>query len=815
MTQAGFRLRNSHRPDLPAGKYTLSLEQSGKIEGDDAPRTLVSEHSINFWLGGVDSSLAAKDIVTLYPAENASAAFGHVIPHIVLKNSMLPWMKAMDKADGMTEMPPCLALVLLRPGETSTIEADQAGSDHARIKRLSLGSALWKNIGPSLEELPRLTHIRVVNVEGDGAPMEHAVILSNRLPEAGGMNTLCLVDVSDGALLAATSKESIDLPCLKTWRFRCTEGKNDFHANFEEGELSVAPLRLPAPPEGEERWRTIAAARLAEGRVPLTHHTAQGGDTVSWYRGPLVPGPSKPNLTLPHDTLEREDLGDLPVGGLDRHDTLDHLTRAVEGEPPEFTAWDGLIVISRQVHPKAERQSKSSDAQTYVVCFEPGALARFEDGVYSRLPDFADPWLRANPQGRTKRRIDRHQLERLLETINNTDFFTRRGRLITRSASLIRRDPVSGLDIVDYAVAWEVGRLLGLADERYRKAVLNWRRCCVQSEARADSSESSDHLCCRPPREGTALPDAVENFLAKLARLEGIAFEYLVPVVAMLPVSSLRSFTVDPFWVYRLLQGALSIGRESCPCETAESRVLERLAVLARIDGMGVLLSRPDDAAPALSGFLFRSQAVSTWPDMVPRFRRSTGHTGERGSEHELARVAGTPRKPLPDVMLALTEGAFEQIEITLPEAHPHFEFARRHASAEAGEDPHEQDLRGSYLSTGQQDPDPAGETGPPFLRGAAHFSASRGIHTMAAVVNPDHPVGLEFNPGQVPSQGRGSQNLKPRQGDRHLDESGSVVVTLPEDGFWLALSTAATGVEVAEHYRISRHQVVIELGTA
>lgn len=88
------------------------------------------------------------------------------------------------------------------------------------------------------------------------------------------------------------------------------DGNNAYFLSGENGRLfayafapnASAALRLP--PTGQPE----ADSYLAGGAVALPHRMRQGNRTVSWYRGPFVPGPTSGDIELPvraADTLFR------------------------------------------------------------------------------------------------------------------------------------------------------------------------------------------------------------------------------------------------------------------------------------------------------------------------------------------------------------------------------------------------------------------------------------------------------------------------------------------------------------------------------
>lgn len=784
-TQA-FKLRNSHRPALPSGTYTLKVNQTGRLSTDRRARSL-ADTSFAFDLSQPMSALAPADIVTLYPADGASAPFDHVIPHIVLKNSMLPWMEEMPAPAGKS-MAPCLALVLLRPGEAFSFDDDTSAPDHARIRNLKLKPSLAETVIPALSDLPKLTHVRVVD------DSEHAVVLSNRLPTNGGINTLCLVRLTDAC--DAPTRTVVSLPCLKTWRFRCTVGKNHFHAVFDADNFSVGRLRAPLPDQSSAAWYGVAQDKLSSGYVPMAHHTAHGDDAISWYRGPFLPGPELPDHSVQKHQRHHLELKDLkqivrsPATFVQLRSEFAHRRHpTLEDETGDLclTFFRNTEVGGPTAHHGTDRFRLRVTRQTLQ-----GYMRQYPDiekvlGIENQLHHTSLNVLHAWLSPRSATAFFRVLLEIGRAAPGHHPQFFLSPEMHLRPNALVVRDEVTQLQDVSYAVAWQIGRLTALADGNYRRAVTDWRRSCANADAKSDAAGDHAHLCCKMPEHDEQLPPEVDVFLVRLSQLEGIPLSYLVPSETMLPASSLRTFLVDPLWTYRLLQGALSIGSEACPCETTESRALKRLAALARVN----------DGSPALSGLIMRSEAVSTWPGLKVSFH------GEDGGA--LRKITAEPRKPAPDVLLTLASEPFKAAGIALPEAHPHFEFARRHAGTSPGApmDP------GRILSAQQDLPE---EPVIFFSKRAVNYRDSGQPFTSLYV-----PKASESGANWTEGPPFGIPPANPPQPEEHeqQDQPALEALSLPEDGLWLRQITLETGVEIAQHFQIGAHSVRIDFGNA
>lgn len=161
-------------------------------------------------------------------------------------------------------------------------------------------------------------------------------------------------------------------------------------------------------------------------------------------------------------------------------------------------------------------------------------------------------------------------------------------------------DPALGMLSVAYAAAWELGRALALADKGFSLGLLHWKRARAQTLTRLQQELDRDFLPQLRPQLGSAsFPAELVAFLDGLTRLEGVPFPYLVPAEALLPAESIRFFSVDPFWLECLRDGALSLGRVLPADHAHDVRHWDELP-----------------PPPRLSGFLLRSVVVSAFPQL-------------------------------------------------------------------------------------------------------------------------------------------------------------------------------------------------------
>ena len=204
------------------------------------------------------------------------------------------------------------------PGpEHNTLEYGQSWEDPCLILDISLD--LFNAIAPAYADIPWLAHVREIKptnkqsalylqklkkVSTETTPPRVSTVISNRLPEPGANTLACLVSLENWAafLPGESGEQSPSIPekvekvrlvLLYRWQFYAVKQDQTFtgyllNLNNEEGENPTLLLQLPVNKGVSDEDQAINHA-FNMGYVPVNHHTRQGDQTVSWYRGPLLP----------------------------------------------------------------------------------------------------------------------------------------------------------------------------------------------------------------------------------------------------------------------------------------------------------------------------------------------------------------------------------------------------------------------------------------------------------------------------------------------------------------------------------------------
>jgi hypothetical protein len=193
-------------------------------------------------------------------------------------------------------------------------------------KYIDLLVETFSQLAPTKDDLPYLAHIREVDthdsVDDTDLTKKYAVVLGNRIPASNTDAYAVLVSLENmGPYLPAddgtpssnfpAGTTTVRLITLASWRFfanNLDESFQNLAENLNKGStgvLGATTVRIDSPAitaaavgqaiADEPTGLTGADAdaivlnALAQGYIPVDHHLREAGDTVSWYRGPLLP----------------------------------------------------------------------------------------------------------------------------------------------------------------------------------------------------------------------------------------------------------------------------------------------------------------------------------------------------------------------------------------------------------------------------------------------------------------------------------------------------------------------------------------------
>ena len=476
--------------------------------------------STQFHVAGERFQINPNQVKGVFPPKMGVADYSNVLPHLMITPSTLPWQRIPETG---RENAPWLMLLLLHESEQDQVKVSSAtlgelvdGSKRSphfpkiklepgqtekeRVQVIDIPKELCKALIPNLNTLSYCTHVRKKEEE-------MAVMVANRLPEKGALNSVHLISLENRFKarqlndLGATSTDLIRFVQLYSWTFTSTEHfkvsqtvinrkivENGEHKNKKE-ELPQAIQDKLEVLVGRQFYLTSAFEEALLKEAMLTK------GELKTYRKILLKACSFGDFA---NTLKHVDLA--PV-------TL-QLPSINSGEALRKYLDKGFIPLKHQLR---------TGASSYSWYHSPLATGKV----------------------------------------------TTTYRSASNSDELLQYFPDSGMLDVSYAAAWELGRWLTLAQKSVA-VILNQDKLGIGQEEnliQQVEAHATHHLQARPYQEyDRSANRRVQNWLNQLRLLECVPFHYLIPEEKMLPTESIRFFTLDQSWMQALVEGALSIG---------------------------------------------------------------------------------------------------------------------------------------------------------------------------------------------------------------------------------------------------------------
>ncbi|HEY4940108.1 MAG TPA: hypothetical protein VII56_01665 [Rhizomicrobium sp.] len=460
-------------PPLEDGSYRLTVETDVADEAVAAP---FSQQNF-FDVVGPRFSIPPAMIAGVVPPNNSHGNFQDDFPQIVLSRRALPWERELDpqhliaapKVAAGDPPPlqgtvPWVALLVFEEGEYTllrniplqqAVPADvfqRLGSPaNITCDAVEADADLIQAILPSLEEVQLLAHVRLVNVNdrelntsgGDGY---YSVVVANRLPSPNAQCRAILVSLEERSDLVMA-----DPPPTAP----------ETHTGY--------------PPVGvvfEQSQALLAAGVAQDAALPFVGARFDPGSA-----GAVSPGQTASAET---GTPLLDDAGTAPP-----YTTTIHLTDA-----PSHVFSEGDLRFHGYAEPLKVRLVALTSWK--FTCEGRGTfrelMQNLDDAMFGTVADPGHP-----PLADTG-----HLKLALQDRVGVTQDVWYRGPLVSsqltrdprtyQCADQARRvTPDTGAEDITYAAAFELGRLLAVADARLAHAVTGWRRESCRQSARAST----------------------------------------------------------------------------------------------------------------------------------------------------------------------------------------------------------------------------------------------------------------------------------------------------------------------------------------
>ena len=201
--------------------------------------------------------------------------------------------------------------------DTSGLGVGQQLTD--AVQTLDVPLPLFWELAPSLADLNYAAHARQVSlvnkatlpgISDAGTPVgDFSIVFGNRVAGAGTQSRAYLVSLEGLRAVLPNADDSsptgyaatcfVRLAVLQSWSYYSTGQQGAFtdtlqalngrvynpkSQKYEPASAAITTLALPYAGEN-----SLVTNALATGYVPLNHQLRNGGSSVAWYRGPLLP----------------------------------------------------------------------------------------------------------------------------------------------------------------------------------------------------------------------------------------------------------------------------------------------------------------------------------------------------------------------------------------------------------------------------------------------------------------------------------------------------------------------------------------------
>jgi hypothetical protein len=518
-------------PPLPAGRYQLHLDQQMAAVGGSNPLGDVAAEVRHLEVTAPRVAMPGTELFSTYPPPNSSGPFTTRLPQVALRRRTMPWERAMPPPPAPATVNPWLALVVVTADEATFLAgvkapdaftpaaAQQLGivDDGSRADAIEVTRTAVHQVFPRKDELHLLAHVRRVDVNdtelaGNDDDGWVAVLLSNRLPQAGLAYRACVISLEGQLDVLADPAPAVDE----------TPSKATVYAHLSAEALAAARFDATGSPVG-----LTATSQPAVAPAGLL-----GGAAASdaWVQVADVAGAGGAGAPT-----SSADVAAAAFGGAFVRPQLD--LAVLEPAVPRFrfpvlASWEFVCEGSGDF----ESLMRGLDVGLLGTLARPGADAAPEPGAGPPPTVLETGHLEIDH--RRRRGVSGQAWYR--GPLTPREVARRPATVPFLAADQARRIATDGLEDLSEAAAFEIGRLLALASPRFVAALRAWARdgFAVRRARRRldDLGLRPDALQLAPARAGLDL----------LTRLAGEGAAVLGPQVPVVDLGPFADVAADP-----------------------------------------------------------------------------------------------------------------------------------------------------------------------------------------------------------------------------------------------------------------------------
>ncbi|MBE9137933.1 hypothetical protein IQ254_12140 [Nodosilinea sp. LEGE 07088] len=644
--QGQIQFIQSHQMALETGQYKISIEQTVKLV--DVKKDAFSTQ-LTFVVQGNRFELTQPEIHAVFPPAGSLGDHSHVLPHVALKSSTLPWERL---AQPDTQKAPWLALILIHEGEkllrtlprdyildletplrnAQDNELTEAQKDRLWQHLLSDSIGWLKDADDEEAMIVEPSDRKSAQLEGDFAGLETQV--EAILAQSENTKLIPL------GKLQQSSTGPIKWPGVA---LEIGQQVDDNVAVIDVPKTLLAKI-LPTTEDLEYLAHVRQVTGDTENSEPLSIENSEPLSVVISNRLPKSEGTSTAYLVSLENRYSNGQFND-------QNATDDEYIRLVA-----LKSWSFACTNLEQ---NFAGHLKNLDKETLRLATQDNPTQDNPDVV-----SYLAKGYRAFPHYLRQGGKTFSWYHSPLSPGENPTSLALSQLAIRSVDQLIAYNPKTGLFDISYAAAWQLGQLLALQDKQFATRLFNWKRANAQKLAKDNQQALYPHLFAETELAETErnaatieFPTEIQTWFERLGLLYGIPFNYLVPDEQMLPTESIRFFCLDWFWVESLLDGAFSIGR----VQDADVQQDSRQNPLT-------------GGAKHISGFLIRSDVIAGWPDLQIEGSEFSIAGEQPISQAQKLTVLRCDRLS-ENILLCLFDGAIRTVDISLKPEGLHFGF--------------------------------------------------------------------------------------------------------------------------------------------
>lgn len=676
-------LESGDIPGLPAGRYKLQIKEaiSSVAEAGTENAEQLFDVECNPY------TLNPAEIIHCWPAPDSCGDMGEILPFLCFRRSTYPWERRIDPKNPEV---PWIALCVLTEGDDVTektiplqewvteqknlrphtcfqLRSKEEGDQLCTVLEMSGKQAA--RILPERKALNLTAHVRISenNMERRDASSSEdrfSCVIGSRFPTAAQEETIYTVHLVslEGMPEEENVSSDIRLLSLYRWKFTNNSANRTFAGLIKE--LKVKALLKDS---------TAGNPATALGYLPFAHLLRNGGRTVSWYRGPLLPFASKQAIQPIAEDSDGYLRYDSDNGMLDcsyaaawqMGKLLACQNRAFQEQLMDWRR-NCRAETEKEFHAELLRRQLAGRITGHMEKMLPKdcAIGHFAEefcrnslqrGLSGEAKvDTVDPALLSGIE------LSGEDLKKLLASDMGEGELCAGVLALSKPCSMAAAENgIQQTESDTEAKRIKADRL----NRKPEKVSFSWLRPEEYRLARQDFQHKKI-LQNQPPftvsREAQESP-AWMGWAENLVLLKNVPLWYLLPGKDMTGDSEISFFYVDEAWVRALLDGALSAGRLLTKNCFSDEAIMEEILWKACHKYSSQETRASDSGFCCLTGFFLRSPLASDWPQLG----YSAYNAAENGTLLPFLRLEMLTN----DLLLGICLGEIKRLEMTQPPA--------------------------------------------------------------------------------------------------------------------------------------------------